>query len=69
MNVHAVNVAEPAAENLTTLKEQFVTACRILLNEGVSEAAFNVSVRLSGDRLMTMPVTGSTGPCTVTSRR
>ena len=35
-------------------------ACRILLNEGVSEAAFNVSVRLSGDRWMTMPVTSPT---------
>lgn len=57
MNVHAVNVAEPAAEDLTALKQQFVTACRILLNEGVSEAAFNVSVRLTGDRMMTMPVT------------
>jgi len=60
MNVHAVNVGETAVEDLQALKQQFVTACRILLNEAVSEAAFNVSIRLSGDRLMTMPVTSPT---------
>jgi len=49
-----------AAEGLDTLKQQFVTACRILVNEGVSEGAFNVSVRLSGNKLMTMPVTSPT---------
>jgi hypothetical protein len=32
------------------LREDFVTACRILANEGVTEAAFNVSVRLPGGR-------------------
>jgi ribulose-5-phosphate 4-epimerase/fuculose-1-phosphate aldolase len=58
MNVHATAVAEQ--EDLTPLKQQFVLACRVLLNEGVSEAAFNVSVRLSGDRWMTMPVTSPT---------
>ena len=58
MNVHAAAVA--GQEDLAPLKEQFVLACRILLNEGVSEAAFNVSVRLSGNRLMTMPVTSPT---------
>ena len=59
MNIHAPTIEAPA-EDLTALKEEFVLACRILLNEGVSEAAFNVSVRLSGDRWMTMPVTSPT---------
>lgn len=37
---------------------QFVeTACRVLLAEGVSEAAFNVSCRLPGSRYLTNPVT------------
>jgi ribulose-5-phosphate 4-epimerase/fuculose-1-phosphate aldolase len=58
MNVHASAVAEQ--EDLTQLKRDFVLACRVLLNEGVSEAAFNVSVRLSGGRWMTMPVTSPT---------
>jgi len=58
MNIHAPAIAEQ--EDLTSLKEQFVLACRILLNEGVSEAAFNISVRLPGDRWMTMPVTSPT---------
>jgi ribulose-5-phosphate 4-epimerase/fuculose-1-phosphate aldolase len=58
MNIHAPTIAEQ--EDLTQLKRDFVLACRILLNEGVSEAAFNVSVRLSGDRWMTMPVTSPT---------
>ena len=58
MNIHAPAIAEQ--EDLTALKEQFVLACRILLNEAVSEAAFNVSVRLPGERWMTMPVTSPT---------
>ena len=57
MNVHATNIAEQSTEGLALLQEQFVVACRVLLNEGVSEAAFNVSVRLPENRLMTMPVT------------
>ncbi|MGH6770751.1 MAG: class II aldolase/adducin family protein [Xanthobacteraceae bacterium] len=60
MNVRAAAVAEQSMEDLAALKQQFVLACRILLNEGVSEAAFNVSVRLSGGRWMTMPVTSPT---------
>jgi ribulose-5-phosphate 4-epimerase/fuculose-1-phosphate aldolase len=60
MNIHATAVADQPVEDLAALKEQFVLACRILLNEGVSEAAFNVSVRLSGNRWMTMPVTSPT---------
>jgi L-fuculose-phosphate aldolase len=59
MNIHAPTI-EPSAEDLSALKQQFVLACRILLNEGVSEAAFNVSVRLPGNRWMTMPVTSPT---------
>ena len=30
------------------LREDFVTACHILVNENVAEAAFNVSCRLPG---------------------
>jgi ribulose-5-phosphate 4-epimerase/fuculose-1-phosphate aldolase len=60
MNIHATAVAEVPAQDLTELRKEFVLACRILLNEGVSEAAFNVSVRLSGNRWMTMPVTSPT---------
>ena len=60
MTVHVTNVAEASAESLDTLRQEFVTACRVLLNEGVSEAAFNVSVRLPGDRMLTMPVTSPT---------
>jgi ribulose-5-phosphate 4-epimerase/fuculose-1-phosphate aldolase len=42
------------------LREDFVTACRILANEGVTEAAFNVSVRLPGGRMMAHPITSPT---------
>jgi ribulose-5-phosphate 4-epimerase/fuculose-1-phosphate aldolase len=42
------------------LKEALVTACRILANEGVTEAAFNVSVRLPGGRMMAHPITSPT---------
>lgn len=49
--------APAAAENLDALREDFVTACRILAHEGVSEAAFNVSVRLAGDRMLAIPIT------------
>jgi L-fuculose-phosphate aldolase len=60
MNVHAATPAGLPAGDLEALKQDFVTACRILVNEGVSEAAFNVSVRLPGDRMLTMPVTSPT---------
>ena len=60
MNVHAPAAAEPTSDDLEALKRQFVTACRILLNEGVSEAAFNVSVRISDNLMLTMPVTSPT---------
>jgi ribulose-5-phosphate 4-epimerase/fuculose-1-phosphate aldolase len=60
MTVHVTNVAEASPEALDTLRQEFVTACRVLLNEGVSEAAFNVSVRLPGERMLTMPVTSPT---------
>jgi L-fuculose-phosphate aldolase len=54
------SVAEPEAQSLTVdpaLRAMFVTACRILLAEGLSEAAFNVSCRLPGGRYLTNPVT------------
>ena len=57
MTLHVTSIASASTEDIDVLKQEFVTACRVLLNEGVSEAAFNVSVRLSGNRMMTMPVT------------
>jgi ribulose-5-phosphate 4-epimerase/fuculose-1-phosphate aldolase len=60
MTLHVTKIAGASAEDLDVLKQEFVTACRILVNEGVSEAAFNVSVRLSDSRMMTMPVTSPT---------
>jgi ribulose-5-phosphate 4-epimerase/fuculose-1-phosphate aldolase len=60
MTVHVTTIAEAPPESLDTLRQEFVTACRVLLNEGVSEAAFNVSVRLPGERMLTMPVTSPT---------
>lgn len=52
-----VLVAPPPSEDLETLKDDFVTACRILAHEGCTEAAFNVSVRISGHRMMAIPIT------------
>lgn len=52
-----VMTAPPPTENLAALKQDFVTACRILANEGLTEAAFNISVRISGGRMMVIPVT------------
>ena len=48
---------EPSRTYPAELAKTFVQTCRILLNEGVSEAAFNVSCRLSDGFLLTMPVT------------
>lgn len=42
------------------LKEALVTACHILVNEGVAEAAFNVSCRLPGGRVMAHPILSPT---------
>ena len=42
------------------LREDFVTACHVLVNEGVAEAAFNVSCRLPGGRMMAHPITSPT---------
>lgn len=50
-------VMDAPVEDLSGLKEDFVTACRILANEGLSEAAFNISCRLPGDRMMVIPIT------------
>ena len=49
-----------SAEDLDQLRATFVTACRILANEGVSEAAFNVSCRLPGGLMAASPVTSPT---------
>ncbi len=50
-------VAPAPAEDMTQLKKDFVTACRILQHEQLTEAAFNVSVRISGRRMMVIPIT------------
>lgn len=52
-----VFAAPTPTDEFAQLKEEFVTACRILAHEGVTEAAFNVSVRLSGNRMMAIPIT------------
>jgi L-fuculose-phosphate aldolase len=52
-----VMVAPAPVENLDELKEDFVTACRILAHERVTEAAFNVSCRISDDRMLAIPIT------------
>lgn len=43
--------------DIEQLKEKYITACRILLNEGLLEAAFSVSCRVGKDRIMINPVT------------
>jgi L-fuculose-phosphate aldolase len=52
-----VFVAPTPTDEFGQLKEDFVTACRILAHEGVTEAAFNVSVRISGNRMLAIPIT------------
>ena len=47
----------PATEEL---KQTFVTACRILAHEGVTENAFNVSCRLPSGMMMVNPITSPT---------
>jgi len=51
---------EPIALDLEELKRDFVLACRMLVHEGVSEGAFNVSVRTGPDEMMAIPVTSPT---------
>lgn len=51
---------EPISAEPSSLQRELVAACRILVSEGVSGAAFNVSCRLDGDRWMTIPVTSPT---------
>jgi len=42
------------------LREALVTACYILVNEGLTEAAFNVSCRLPGGRILAHPILSPT---------
>ncbi len=46
--------------DIAQMKRDFVAACRILVSEGVSEAAFNISCRIDAQTWMTMPVTSPT---------
>ena len=55
-----VLAVDPLRLDLGQLKKDFVLACRILAHEGVSEGAFNVSVRTGGDEMMAIPVTSPT---------
>jgi len=41
-------------------RRKYVTACRILANEGLADAAFSVSCRIGSDRLLINPVTSPT---------
>lgn len=54
--VHALS----SSTALNQTKRELVTACRILVNEGCSEAAFNVSVRLPDGKMLATPVTSPT---------
>lgn len=60
MTIYTAITPEPTLKDIESLKRQFVIACRILMNEGASEAAFNVSVRISGNQMITIPVTSPT---------
>lgn len=42
------------------LRHDLVAACRVLVSEGVSEGAFNVSCRIDDDTMMAIPVTSPT---------
>ncbi len=55
-----VIAVDPIEIELEDLKRDFVLACRILVHEGVSEGAFNVSVRTGEDEMMAIPVTSPT---------
>lgn len=55
-----VIAVDPLQMDLEELKRDFVLACRILAHEGVSEGAFNVSVRTGADEMMAIPVTSPT---------
>ena len=46
--------------DIDELKEIFLTACRILAVEGLADAAFNISCRFDGNRMMINPVTSPT---------
>ena len=58
--VRVVDRASETGPEIQELKEALVTACRILAHEGVAEAAFNVSCRLSGGMMMANPITSPT---------
>lgn len=49
-----------APPDLSQNRRDLVAACRILVSEGLSEAAFNVSCRLDADTWMTIPVSSPT---------
>ena len=55
-----VIAVEPLALDLDQFKKDCVLACRMLVHEGVSEGAFNVSVRTGPDEMMAVPVTSPT---------
>jgi len=55
-----VIAVEPIKTDLYQLKKDCVLACRMLVHEGVSEGAFNVSVRTGPDEMMAVPITSPT---------
>ncbi len=63
-NLDAGAARDDAGELMSTeldqLKDTFVTTCRILANEGLAEAAFNVSCRYQDDKMLIIPVTSPT---------
>src|SRR6266508_5787199 len=59
-NPQASGRATSVGDDLDQLKQDFVTAFRILVNEGVTQDAFNVSCRISGDRMLVHSVVSPT---------
>jgi len=45
---------------LDALKQDFITACRILVSEGVTQDAFNVSCRIPGEQMLVHAVVSPT---------
>lgn len=52
-------------DNVNRLKDKFITACRILMNEGLIEAQYNISCRLDKKRML---INDNFGPAFITRK-
>jgi ribulose-5-phosphate 4-epimerase/fuculose-1-phosphate aldolase len=59
-NVQVSGRPTSAGDDLDRLQHDFATACHILVNEGVTQDAFNVSCRIPGDRMRVHSVVSPT---------